>query len=168
MSARARRRRTSFMTFFTEESSVHHLLKALKTLAACLTSLLLLGCGGDATTAPAPVSLVGSWSYSTASDQAGACIASGTTLTFSQSGSTVTGTYSGGTVLCGSSSTAFGEGAITNGIVTGATVAFDINTFHHTGTVSGSTMRGTVVTTNTPYLLSRYPINGAFTAIRQP
>ncbi len=89
-------------------------------------------------------------------------------MTFTQNGTTVAGVYSGGTMLCGGARTDFGNGVTTNGIVNGVTVTFDIKNVHNTGTVSGSTMRGTVVTENPVGVISRFPLNGTFAATKQP
>lgn len=115
--------------------------------------LLLSACGGDdGPTAVADGELTGRWSYS-ANDLTGSglsCDMSGVTATLNQTGATFTGTAQGGTVTCrmGSQSQqqALGTSNILNGQIAGSSVSFDIGTpdFHHTGTLDGSSMSGSV------------------------
>ena len=128
------------------------------------TLLLLLipvfpACSGDADGAggmmgPSIPSVAGSWTYN-ASNLSGSgvsCGVSGTSLAFTQSAGTFTGTYNGGTLSCtgpgGTVTGSVGSGTVANGSVTTAgAVSFDFDTqdWRNTGTVSGNSISGTVV-----------------------
>jgi hypothetical protein len=74
----------------------------MRHLRNVLMLLICLGCGSE-TTGPVTANVAGSWSYSAGSDGGGACTASGITLRFTQSGTTLAGTFAGGTLLCNGS-----------------------------------------------------------------
>ena len=76
------------------------------------------------------------------------CGLSATPLTLTQSGTTFSGSYGPGTLTCvaGAQSVSGAiQGIVVNGTVDGNAVTFDLDTqdFHHTGSVSGSSMSGT-------------------------
>lgn len=146
---------------------MHHLRNVL-VLLACI------GCGGDVVTTASleEVALLGSWQYSTTSDAGSRCTASGVTLTFTKQGTALSGTYAGGILTCSGSSTPFGNGTLGNvAILATGLVTFEIKNYHNNSSSDFShsaIMRGEVFTNDTPNLLSRFPLNGAFLAVKQP
>ena len=118
----------------------------------------ILACGGDDDgTGPGFASVNGSWSLSITNMTGGGAQCSTTSpiqLTLQQSTTTFSGTYGGGGILTctapiGSFSAAAGSGSVINGQISGNQVSFDIGSenFHHSGTVTGSTMAGTATWT---------------------
>ncbi|MGH7510253.1 MAG: hypothetical protein ACREMZ_12400 [Gemmatimonadales bacterium] len=115
-----------------------------------LFALAAAGCGDDST-GPSEANLAGAWTLSATnvSGQGVSCNLSPTPVTISQSGTTFTGTYGPGTVTCvsGTESVSFSvQGSVVNGSVSGNAVQFDLDTqdVHHTGSLSGNSMSGTV------------------------
>lgn len=132
-------------------------------LAAMLVALA--GCGsddGDGPTGPSEpenADVGGSWTYN-ASNMSGtlsgstvSCSIGGTAMTLNQTGTTFTGSTSGGTLTCSGEgqtvSEPLGSGTVVNGSVDGDEISFDFDTsdWRHQGTVSGSSMNGTVTIT---------------------
>ena len=118
---------------------------------------VFLACGGDDDGAggmmgPSIPSIAGSWTYN-ASNLSGSgvsCGVSGTSLAFTQSAGTFTGTYTGGTLSCtgpgGTVTGSVGSATVANGSVTTAgAVSFDFDTqdWRNTGTLSGNSISGT-------------------------
>ena len=121
-----------------------------RLLLALAGSLLIAGCGSDATGPGNTVSVAGTWDFS-ASNLSGAgvsCAALGLVLQISQTGSTFSGSYSGGTMQCsgpgGTVSGAISSGTVVNGSINGTSVQFDLDTqdLHEAGSVSGNSMSG--------------------------
>ena len=115
-------------------------------------TVLAANCGGDDAAAPTPTANVaGTWAAS-ASDMSGGGITCSSTqptqLTFSQSGSTFSGTYSGGELSCvtptGTATASIGTGVVINGAVSGNNMVFDLDTkeSHFGGTVNGNSISG--------------------------
>jgi hypothetical protein len=123
----------------------------MRTLtASVLLALALTACGGDDATGPSNANLAGAWTLS-ATNMSGSgvsCGLSAAALTIGQSGTTFSGSYGPGTLTCVAGSQSIGatiQGTIVNGTVDGNAVTFDLDTqdFHHTGSVSGTSMSGT-------------------------
>lgn len=132
-------------------------------LAAMLVAFA--GCGdddGDGPTGPSGptnADVGGSWTYNasnmtgTLSGSTVSCSIGGTAMTLNQTGTTFTGSTSGGTLTCSGGgqtvSEPLGSGTVVNGSVDGDEVSFDFDTsdWRHQGTVSGSSMNGTVTIT---------------------
>jgi hypothetical protein len=119
-------------------------------MAAVLVAAGLAGCGGGDATGPSNANLGGAWilNVSNMSGQGVSCGLSATPMTLVQSGTTFSGSYGPGTFTCvagGESISGQIHGAIASGTIDGNAVAFDLDTqdFHHTGSVSGSSMSGT-------------------------
>jgi hypothetical protein len=118
---------------------------------ALVLAAALVACGGDST-GPKTPSVEGSWHYAMTNLTGGgfSCNSSGTTLTFTQDGTTFSGSYAGGTITCfdgtDTYSGDFGSGAVVTGTLSGQTVAYDFDTsdWHNSGTVEGTSMNGTV------------------------
>ena len=117
---------------------------------------VFLACGGDddGLMGPSISSVAGSWTYNMTNLSGGglSCSATGTSMIFTQSASTFTGTYNGGTLSCISGgvtvSAPVGTGTVVNGsVTTAAAVSFDFDTqdWRNTGTLSGNSISGTVV-----------------------
>lgn len=128
-------------------------------LAAACALLMLAGCSGDSQTGPTGLqhaNVAGSWTYNatnlsgTVMGFAMSCNIEGMTLNLTQTGTSFSGTCGPSTITC------FGGGVqvddtlpgsvVVNGLVNGNNVQFDIETsdYRNTGTVSGSSMSGTV------------------------
>lgn len=113
----------------------------------------ILACGGDNGTGPVTPDLTGSWTYGV-TDLSGSgvsCTVVGTVLNIGQSGSTFSGSYSGGTVTCtgpgGTASADINGGVVVNGTVNargGVSFELDTSDWRSTGTVTGTSMSGTV------------------------
>src|SRR5215467_5881863 len=143
-------------------------------LSLSFALLLAAACGGDSSTGPSTPNVTGSWSYNVA-NIAGAdvsCNVAGSSLTLTQTGSTFTGTASGGSITCFGPTGSFNDNldndVVTNGVVSGNNVAFDIGSAdaHNAGTISGSSMNGTLtlrITAGTTAVV----LTGNFTAVRQ-
>lgn len=118
-------------------------------------SIALLGvlaCGDDNGAGPGSVNVTGTWSASLTNLSGSGVSCSSTTptqLTLDQTGTTFSGSYNGGELFCsgpgGTGPVPVGSGSVVNGTVSGSNLSFDLDTpdFHHTGTVSGSSMSGT-------------------------
>lgn len=130
-----------------------------KLLAAAGALLILAGCSGDSQsgpTGPQHANVAGSWTYNatnlsgTVMGFAMTCNIEGMTLNLTQTGTSFGGTCGPSIITC------FGGGVqvddtlpgsvVVNGLVNGNNVQFDIETsdYHNTGTMSGSSMSGTV------------------------
>lgn len=112
----------------------------------------LLGCGGGDSAGPS-TNVAGIWfvSLSNLNNSGISCNSTRSTrITINGSGSTFEGGYNGGEFTCagpeGQASIPIGSGPILNGSISGTRVSMDFDTpdFHLTGTVSGSSMSGTV------------------------
>jgi hypothetical protein len=112
----------------------------------------LMACGGDDNSGPSTADVNGDWDASL-SNMSGSGIACSsitpTVLTLTGTGTTFSGTYNGGQLTCsgpgGTFTETIGSGSVINGQVNGSNLSFDLDTpdFHHTGTVSESSMSGT-------------------------
>jgi hypothetical protein len=117
--------------------------------ALLLATFGLVACGGDST-GPSDANVGGAWTF-TASNMSGAgvsCNLSSAPLSLTQTGTTFSGTYGAATLSCSAgaqSTSGMIQGVVVNGSVDGNAVEFDLDTqdFHHTGSVSGSSMSGT-------------------------
>lgn len=133
--------------------------------------LVLVACGGDSS-GPG-TNLTGNWLYSVSNLTTGGlrCSSSGTTLSITQSGSTFSGSYSGGTMTCtsasGASSFLIGTGTIISGSLSGNSVSFDLDSSdcHNVGTLTGSSISGTVTVLLTVDA-TNYTLTGNFGAAR--
>lgn len=134
-------------------------------LTTLLTALLVAfaACGDDdgnggptGPSGPSDAQVGGSWTYN-ASNMTGtlsgttvSCSIGGRAMNLNQTGSTFTGSTVGGTLTCTGGgqtlSEPLGSGVVVNGSVNGSEVSFDFGTsdWRHQGTVSGSSMNGTV------------------------
>jgi hypothetical protein len=120
------------------------------------------------------VNVSGTWAYSTSNVQGNpiTCSSSGTVLTLTQQGTTVSGNFSGGTLTCSGGgappSTALGSGTIAAGTASGSTVAFDLggNYWHNTGTAAGTSMSG-AVTLSVALNNMNYTLTGTWVATKQ-
>jgi hypothetical protein len=120
------------------------------TSALVAAVLALAACGGSDSTGPSDANVAGAWTLSASnmSGQGVSCTLSGSNLSITQSGTTFSGSYGPGTLTCVAGTQSVGstvQGTVVNGTVDGNAVAFDLDTqdFHHTGSVSGSSMSGT-------------------------
>jgi hypothetical protein len=118
-------------------------------------SIVLIGvlaCGSDNGTGPISTDVTGSWSASL-SDLSGGSVSCNSTaptaLTLDQTGASFSGSYSGGELFCsgpgGTGSMPVGSGSVIHGTVSGSNLSFDLDSpdFHHTGSLSGTSMSGT-------------------------
>jgi hypothetical protein len=146
----------------------------MKRTLGLLALALVLSLGCSDSTGPKIAAVAGVWAYSTTNVQgSGAnCSSTGTILTLTQSGATFSGTYAGGTLTC---TTPLGPvvqqittGVVANGTVSESAVSFNLDTsdWTNTGSISGTTMTGTlvvrVVIGGTSAVLT-----GSFTATKQ-
>jgi hypothetical protein len=149
--------------------------KSAWLLPLIAAALLASACGGGDSAGPSDANLAGSWtlSASNVSGQGVSCGLGNTPVTISQSGGTFTGTYGPGTITCvagGQSSSGTTQGTIVNGTVDVNAVQFDLDTqdFHHTGTVSGNSMSGSVRwTIDVGGSIGVVVLNGNWSAARQ-
>jgi hypothetical protein len=114
---------------------------------------LVSGCGGGGSdaTGPTQTGVAGSWTMNIRNlTDGGGVICSGADInvTLTGSGTTFSGTYDG-VIACSASGGGGSEsfpasGTVVNGVRTGTQVAFDMDdaSFHHVGTLGGSTMEG--------------------------
>jgi hypothetical protein len=90
-------------------------------------------------------------------------------LTLSQTGTTFSGSQTGGQVTCSTPSGIIVDnlipGEVLNGTLNGSSVSFDFDgpAFHHTGTISGTSMSGTASWT----YVSGLTLNGSWSAVKQ-
>jgi hypothetical protein len=141
-----------------------------------LTAMVLVACG-DNGPEPVPANVAGTWSASVSDLTGGGVRCSTTTpiqVTFSQSQSTVTGSYSGGILTCTtptqSFSTTLSSGSISSGELDGANITFDLGSsdFHHIGTVDGTSMSGAAQWTYTfGQPTGEVTMEGTWTATKQ-
>ena len=117
-----------------------------------LLGITLAACGDDDGTGPSSANVEGTWSASLSNLSGGGVSCSSTIpidVTLTQTGNTFSGSYDGGELTCtgsaGTFSTPVGSGTVINGQVSGNNISFDLDTpdFHHTGSVSGTSMSGT-------------------------
>jgi hypothetical protein len=133
----------------------------------------IAACGSDSTNSP-DNTVSGRWSYS-ATDLHGivsfSCSILDATMSLTQSGTTLTGSVSGGTLSClgsgGFTNEALSGGVITNGVINGSTVQLEFGTQHvqNVGTVSGNSMSGRVALSGV--LGTTVQMTGNFSAVRQ-
>jgi hypothetical protein len=124
----------------------------MRTMRLGLLTMLAFGCGGGDSTGPnQTANVAGAWTAALSNMSGGGLScgsSSSTTITLNQSGTTFSGGYSGGELTCtgpgGTLSFFVGNGTVLNGQVNGSSVSFDLDTpdYHHTGTVSGTSMSG--------------------------
>src|SRR5574341_870008 len=134
--------------------------------------LLTAGCG----TEPDPINLNGNWiaSWTNLNGSGVTCNVTGVhlSLTHSAGAATFSGTYNGGTITCsgpgGTASGSFQPGTIVSGSLSGNTVNFDLNASNErqTGSVTGSSMSGTAVWSETLDNGSTIALNGSWSAHR--
>ena len=124
-----------------------------KTLAATIALATFLAACGDDPAEPSIPDVAGNWNYAATSLTGGGitCSFRNVPMTLAQNGTTFSGAYSGGLLSCtgpgGSLSEQVAGGAVAAGTIDGNSVQFDIDTsdWRNTGTISGSSMSGTVV-----------------------
>jgi len=152
--------------------------RLLATIAA--GSLALSSCGvGDpfGLLDAEDTDLSGSWTYSspnldgTLVGSAVTCSVSGMTLSLTQTGTSFSGTAAGGTFTCFDGGPPMSQpltAVVANGQVDGKAVQFDFNAsnWRHTGTVSGSTMSGSV-TLVLEDVVATVTLNGQWSAARR-
>lgn len=118
----------------------------------CIAVVGVLACGGDNGTGPTATDVTGAWSTSLSNMSGGGVSCNSTAptqLTLNQAGTSFSGSYSGGELFCsgpgGTGSIPVGSGSVINGTLSGGNLSFDLDTpdFHHTGSVSGTSMSGT-------------------------
>ena len=140
-------------------------------LFSCLTAL---ACHSNSTTGPISnaTSLSGKWIYSAGnlSSVGGgiSCSVSGFTLTLVVSGTTLSGNYTGGNINCNGNNVTTQGGALANGVISGSTVVFDLDSpdWHNVGSATTNSMSG-----NASVLLAvngtEYQMTGAWIATRE-
>ena len=114
-------------------------------------AVALAACSGSDTTAPGSTGVNGTWKFQELLGNAslGLTCADSATITLTQGGQTFTGTYAQ-TGVCsqgGQTGPNDGNGSITNGVISGDSVAFNEDICVYTGTTTGSpatNMSGTV------------------------
>lgn len=132
-----------------------------------------ISCSGDKVSGPKDADVSGAWTYNADVGSGGvSCMIRGRVLTFTQSGSTFSGTWNGGTIFCTLNGVTSG-GTAGNGVVAGGTVSinnvnfnFDTPDFSNTGVISGATISGTAsakVNATTGTVIA----TGAFSAVRR-
>lgn len=145
-----------------------------KTLAATIALATFLAACGDDPAEPSIPDVAGSWTYAATSLTGGGitCSFRNVPITLAQNGTTFSGAYAGGVFSCtgpgGSISEQVAGGAVASGTINGNTVQFDIDSpdWRNTGTISGSTMSGTVVVRATDGTTT-FTLSGDFNASKQ-
>lgn len=152
--------------------------RPLVTLAAVL-AMFMMSCKSDQIS---PASVAGTWSAAIGNatgmfegDSATCHGTVPTTLTLTQAGKTVGGTFSGGEIDCtqpsGSLEISLEAGTVANGTVNGNAIAFDLSSapgaipIHLSGTVAGNTMSGAISFRD---VVNNSAIDGVWTAEKQP
>jgi hypothetical protein len=144
-----------------------------RTLAAIPLALgLSLGCSDSS--GPDNDVVAGTWAYSTTNVQGSgaSCSSTGTILTLVQTGVTFSGTYAGGTLSCttplGPVTQQIPTGVVANGTISGSSVSFNFDTsdWSNTGSISNTTMTGTLVVRVT-FGGTSAVLTGSFTATKQ-
>ena len=146
----------------------------MKRTLALLTFAFVASFGCSDSSGPKTAAVSGTWTYSASNVQGSGetCNSTGTTMTLTQSGSTFTGTYAGGTLTCtgvfGSLTQQIGSGVVANGTVSGSSVSFNFDTtdWTNTGSMSGTTMTGSLVIRVTVGATSAV-LTGTFSAAKQ-
>lgn len=108
----------------------------------------------------------GAWNYSASNMTGGglSCSLSGLAMTLSQAGATFTGVTTSGRMSCtGAESFTTRTFNVASGAIAGASVNFDFDTqdWHHTGTLNGNTMSGSVT-----FRVGTTTLAGQFSATR--
>ena len=134
--------------------------KRAQRLFGALIIVAFAACSGDSMTGPGgngPPSVAGDWTYA-ATNMVGnlsgfsiVCSFSNVPMSITQSGSTFSGRTTGGDFVCSSAGITdggiFGDRIVVNGELSGGDVEFDFDgpDWHHTGTITGSSMSGTAI-----------------------
>lgn len=137
-----------------------------------LAFVVSFGCSDS--TGPKTAAVAGVWAYSATNVQgSGAtCNSTGTVLTLTQSGATFSGSYAGGTLTCttplGPVQQQIPTGVVANGTISGSSVSFNFDTsdWSNTGSISGTTMTGTLVV-RVVFGATSAVLTGGFTATKQ-
>lgn len=145
-----------------------------KTLAATIALATFLAACSDDPAEPSIPDVAGSWTYAATSLTGSGitCSFRHVPMTLAQNGTTFSGAYSGGVFACsgpgGSISEQVAGGAVASGTIDGNSVEFDIDSpdWRNTGTISGSSMSGTVVVRASDGTTT-ITLTGDFTASKQ-
>lgn len=152
--------------------------RPLVTLAAVL-AMFMMSCKSDQIS---PASVAGTWSAAIGNatglfggDSATCHGTVPTTLTLTQAGKTVGGTFNGGEIDCtqpsGSLEISLETGTVANGTVNGNVIAFDLSSapgaipIHLSGTVAGNAMSGAISFRDAAH---NSALDGVWTAEKQP
>jgi hypothetical protein len=132
------------------------------TLVMC--GIAVAACSGDST-GSSGAQVAGTWRLDITNFNSGpvSCLDTGKTMTLQQAGSSFSGSYNGGQLKCSSpsgSDSSVTSGKVVHGSIAGDNVQFDLDTtaWHHTGTISGTTMSGLV---NATFVVSGTPVTVA-------
>lgn len=142
-------------------------------LAVAMALAAFLAACGDDPSEPSIRNVAGSWTYAATGLTGGGitCSFRNVPMTLAQNGTTFSGAYAGGLFSCsgpgGSISEQVAGGAVASGTIDGNSVQFDIDNadWRNTGTISGSSMSGTVVVRATDGTTT-FTLTGDFTATR--